>query len=81
MNRVCVTNKPNISSLGKELVKEQFFNTQKMKETLKNFNFDYLNLNYFEETIYRIVQNYDSFFDVEFLKAIVFNYSFSIDVN
>lgn len=78
LNNICNLNNPTVISLGLELVKEHDLNNKKLNDSFydywtKNKN-DVLKCN----ELYNIIVNFEGYYDVEFLKAIVRNFNFPL---
>jgi hypothetical protein len=78
LNNVCNTNNPTVVSLGIELVKEYEINAKKMMDSLFNF-WTIKNTKHVCNEIYCIVENFEKYYDVEFLKAIFKNFRFPLN--
>lgn len=81
LNNSCITNHQSISSIGKELLNIQFFSEKKINDSLRNFNTNKKLESEKEKQLFNIVSNYFQFYDVEYLKAIVFNFNFPFGDN
>jgi hypothetical protein len=78
LNNVCDVTHATLLSLGKELIKEQLLSSKYILDSFKGYFSKSVEKNSKEEIEY-VVENFENFYDVEFLKAIVVNFKFPID--
>ena len=78
LNNICETKHPSISSLVKELRNEQFLTSQFILTSHVKFYTKPENVEIDE--IEEIVRHFNDYYDIEFLKAIVMNFNFPLDI-